>query len=245
MATIQEPQARLEQLEPDIKRLARRWCRDRPAAAEDLAQVARLAMWLMLKERPDAPVSHLMCKAKEDILDERKRGHSVDGRLDPVTRRSFRWLIESLDAPRLDGQEPLADALESGPVHAHNPWESPVEAEAVGRVLYHTLREDLTPREDALLTLLLIGYGPKGAGALLELTKQQAFRSQQAIQRKAIAVLGLEYPGLFAPTPTTPKQRAAQTAARARWAQRAPFTIPALVQELLAHALDDGQEGTW
>ncbi|MDP3062096.1 MAG: hypothetical protein Q8O40_02605, partial [Chloroflexota bacterium] len=146
------------------------------------------------------------------------------------------WLIESLDAPRLDGQAPLADALESGPVHAHNLWESPVEEEAVGRVLYHTLREDLTPREDVLVALLLLGYQHKEAGAMLSLTKQQVRRTIQTIQRKAVQVLALEYPGLVAPTPRTPKQRAAQTAARARWAKRPPFTIPALVQELLSEA---------
>ena len=234
MATIQEPTARLEQLEPDIRRLARRWARDKPDAADDLAQVARLAMWLMLKERPDAPVSHLMCKAKEDILDEKKLGRSVDGRLDPVTRRAFRWLIVSLDAPRLDGQEPLADTLASGPVHAHNPWESPVEVEALGRLLYQALRELLTPREDALLTLLLMGYGPKGAGALLELTKQQAFRTRQAIQRKAVVLLGLdgERP------PPSARQRAARTAAVARWARRDPFVAPATVQALLAWLME-------
>lgn len=240
MATLQEEtQARLEQLEPDVRRLARRWCRDRPDAADDLTQVARVAVWRLLWERPDAPVPHLIKKAKEAILVERKRGCSVDGRLDPVTGRQTRWLIESLDAPRLDGQEPLAEALASGPVRAHNLWESPVEEEALGRVLYQTLRELLTPREDALLSLLLLGYEPKGAGAHLKLTKQQAYRTRQTIQRKAVQILGVEYPGLVTPGPLTPRQRAAQTAARARWAQRAPFTIPALVQELLTQALDD------
>ena len=235
MATRQEEtQARLEQLEPDIRRLARRWCRDRPDAADDLAQVARLAMWLMLKERPDAPVQHLKYRAKQEILDEKKLGRSVDGRLDPVTRRAFRWLIVSLDAPRLDGQEPLADSLASGPVHAHNLWESPVEEEALGRVLYQTLRELLTPREDTLLALLLLGYLHKEAGAMLRLTKQQVHRTHQAIQRKAVVLLGLDGQR----PPSSARQRAARTAAVARWARRDPFVAPATVQALLAWLME-------
>jgi DNA-directed RNA polymerase specialized sigma24 family protein len=234
MATIQEPAARLEQLEPNIRRLARRWSRGCVAYQEDLAQLARLAMWLMLKERPDAPVPHLIHRAKQEILDEKKLGRSVDGRLDPVTRRAFRWLIVSLDAPRLDGQEPLADTLASGPVHAHNLWESPVEEEALGRILYQTLRDLLTPREDALLALLLLGYQHKEAGALLSLTKQQVHRTHQSIQRKAVVLLGLdgERP------PSSARQRAARTAAVARWARREPFAMPADVQALLAWLME-------
>ncbi|MDP3064807.1 MAG: hypothetical protein Q8O40_16645, partial [Chloroflexota bacterium] len=204
----------------------------------DLAQVARLAMGHMLKERPDAPAPHRIYKAKQEILDQKKLGRSVAGRLDPVTRRAFRWLIVSLDAPPPDGCHPLADSLASGPVHAHNLWESPVEEEALGRILYQTLRDLLTPREDVLLALLLLlGYGPKGAGHLLELTRQQTFRTQQAIQVKAAVLLGLdgERP------PPSARQRAARTAAVARWARHDPFVAPATVQALLAWLMEPSE----
>lgn len=214
---------RLEALEPAIQRTANFWCMGRPDVRDDLAQVARLAVWEELRRRPDASDLHLVYRAKQEILDEKKLGRSVDGRLDPVTRRSFRWLLVSLDAPRLDGQEPLADTLASGPVRAHNLWESPVEEEALGRVLYQTLRELLTPREDALLALLLLGYQHKEIRALLGLTKQQVYRTHQSIQRKAVVLLGLdgERP------PSSARQRAARTAAVARWARRDPFVAPA------------------
>ena len=110
-----------------------------------------------------------------------------------------------------------------------------METEALGRLLYQALREALSPREDALLALLLIGYGPKGAGRLLELTRQHAFRTRQAIQVKAAEILGLEYPGLG--EPASPRQRAAQTAARARWARREPFVLPDTVQALLVQLM--------
>ncbi|MDP2949669.1 MAG: hypothetical protein Q8P22_09050 [Chloroflexota bacterium] len=109
-----------------------------------------------------------------------------------------------------------------------------METEALGRLLYQALRETLSPRENALLALLLIGYGPNGAGALLELTKQQAFRTQQAIQRKAVVLLGLdgERP------PPSARQRAARTAAAARPARRDPFVMPITVQALLAWLME-------
>ncbi|MDP2856876.1 MAG: hypothetical protein Q8P50_02750, partial [Bacillota bacterium] len=118
--------------------------------------------------------------------------------------------------------------------HAHNLWESPVEEEALGRVLYQTLRELLTPREDALLALVLLGYQHKEAGALLGLTKQQVHRTHQSIQRKAVVLLGLdgERP------PSSARQRAARTAAVARWARRDPFVAPDTVQALLAGLLE-------
>jgi len=53
----------------------------------------------------------------------------------------------------------------------------------------HTLRDLLTPREDALLALLLLGYQHKEAGALLSLTKQQVHRTHWSIQRKAVVLL--------------------------------------------------------
>ncbi|MDP2950701.1 MAG: hypothetical protein Q8P22_14355, partial [Chloroflexota bacterium] len=147
-----------------------------------------------------------------------------------VTRRAFRWLIVSLDAAPPDGRPPMADTLASGPVHAHNLWESPVEEEVLGRVLYQTLQELLTPREDALLALLLLGYQQKEAAGLLSLTKQQVHRTHQSIQRKAVVLLGLDGKR----PPPSARQRAARTAAVARWARRDPFVAPADVQALVA-----------
>ena len=234
MATEQETQARLEALEPRVRRLAWRWSRDAPNAREDLEQVARVAVWEELRRQPDAPDRHLLAEAKDAISNERKRGSSVDGRLNPTTRRKRRYFTDSMDAPGPRDLPPISEALASGPVHAHDLWESPVEGEALGRVLYQTLRELLTPREDTLLTLLLLGYLHKEAGAMLRLTKQQVHRTHQAIQRKAVVLLGLDGQR----PPSSARQRAARTAAVARWARRDPFVAPDTVQALLAWLME-------
>src|SRR3990167_5296525 len=169
MATLQDDtQARLERMEPDVRRLARVLCLGQRDAQEDLAQVGRLAIWQKLQRQPGAPEPLLQCVAKRAMIDSREQGRSVDGRLDPTSRRATRWLMESLDAPQRESQAPLtdglpSDALASGPVHAHNLWESPTEAEAMGHVLYEMLRAILTPREDAVPTLLLVGYRSRHA----------------------------------------------------------------------------------
>jgi len=56
----------------------------------------------------------------------------------------------------------------------------------------------------------------------------------QSLQRKAVVLLGLdgERP------PSSARQRAARTAAVARWARREPFAMPADVQALLAWLME-------
>lgn len=194
MAPLQEETpARLERMESDVRRLAARCARDAPDHLEDLAQVARLALWQALRRRPDAPEPLLVRIAERAMLTERRRGRSVDGRLGLDTRRATRWLMQSLDAPQRESQEPLGDALESGPVHAHNLWESPTEAEAMGHVLYEMLRAILTPQEDAVLTLLLVGYRYRDVERVLHLTEKQVLWAQRLLQKK-LALLTEEVP---------------------------------------------------
>ncbi|MDP2954749.1 MAG: sigma factor, partial [Chloroflexota bacterium] len=69
MATTlqEETRARLERMVPDVRRLARYWSLSRPHAQDDLAQVARLAIWEGLCRRPDAPEPLLVRIAQDAI----------------------------------------------------------------------------------------------------------------------------------------------------------------------------------
>ena len=58
-----------------------RWSKDSMDDWEDLAQEARLSIYQELKHKPDSPRAHLFQRAKHEILDYRKKGKSVDGRL--------------------------------------------------------------------------------------------------------------------------------------------------------------------
>ena len=49
----------LNKLDPDIKKLAKHWARDCPYDWEDLAQEARVAIYLELKAKPASPRNHL------------------------------------------------------------------------------------------------------------------------------------------------------------------------------------------
>jgi DNA-directed RNA polymerase specialized sigma24 family protein len=80
--------ARIQELEPDIQRMVRHWSWDCPDSWEDLAQEARLAIYLQLKQDPETPRNHLMQHAKSAILHYRQRGRSVDGKLNRIARRS-------------------------------------------------------------------------------------------------------------------------------------------------------------
>lgn len=223
---------RLEEMEPHIRRLARRWARDKPDAADDLAQVARVAVWEELRRQPDAPDRHLLAEAKEAISDERKRGSSVDGRLNPTTRRKRRYLTESMDAPRPRDLPPISETLASGPVRAHNLWESPTEGEAMGHLLYEALQPELTETQNALLALILAGYQCQDAGRLLGMDKKRANIVRVGIQRTAVDVLGVEYPGMKAGL--DPRRRRWVLAS---WAARRP-PVPPAVKRLILDLFD-------
>ena len=54
-----------------------------------------LAIWL--KGETQAPLNHQLRTAQERIIDARKRGRSVDGRMNPYSARAQRWLVLSMD----------------------------------------------------------------------------------------------------------------------------------------------------
>ncbi len=164
---------RLEDLDKGIKALARTWARDNPDVWEDLAQEARLAIYLELKENPESPRTHLFQRARHVILDYRKKGRSVDGKLHRTFGRPHVWMLASLDGgPRA----PLA--IRSGQA-------SPVEDLALARVVYGELRERLSGQQPQYLALRIQGYQGREVDYLLGLTKKQGFYLRKKIKEAA------------------------------------------------------------
>ncbi len=164
---------RLEDLDKGIKALARTWARDNPDVWEDLAQEARLAIYLELKENPESPRTHLFQRARHVILDYRKKGRSVDGKLHRTFGRPHVWMLASLDGgPRA----PLA--IRSGQA-------SPVEDLALARVVYGELRERLSGQQAQYLALRIQGYQGREVDYLLSLTKKQGFYLRKKIKEAA------------------------------------------------------------
>ena len=164
---------RLADLDPDIRALARTWSRDSPDAREDLAQEVRLAIHRELLANLDSPRNHLFQRARHVIIDYRKRGKSVDGKLNRTHRRRQVWKLASLDA----------DPGVARAVQSRQP--RPVEDLALARVAYDELRERLTERQAQYLALRLQGYQGTEVDCLLGLSKKQGFLLRRKIKEAA------------------------------------------------------------
>ena len=77
-------------MEGSIKGRAKQFSPGDPMLAEDLAQEGREAVIKHLRQTPDCPDSHLVVQAKSAIYHYRKRGSSVDGKLDTCFRAARR-----------------------------------------------------------------------------------------------------------------------------------------------------------
>jgi DNA-directed RNA polymerase specialized sigma24 family protein len=67
----------------------------RPDVIDDLYQEGLLAIWL--RDETHSPINHQLRTAQDRMIDVRKRGRSVDGRMNPSSARARRWLILPLD----------------------------------------------------------------------------------------------------------------------------------------------------
>ena len=169
----------LEALEPEIKRLAMRWSKDSPDDWEDLAQEARVGIYQELKQRPDSPKAYLFQRAKHEILDYRKRGKSVDGRLHKTFKRKLVWALASLDVD-------LDEAFSAEASLYFRKWQaSPIEDLVISRSMYGELRKLLTATEAAYLSLMLQGHLCLEANALLGLTCYKGAKLRKSIRAKA------------------------------------------------------------
>jgi len=178
--------ARLEAFLPLTRAIARRWARRvgwDGAEAEDLAQEAALALWRVLRERPDVPASYLKDAAEHGARDSLERGRSV-GR--PLPRERERtWRVVSLEALKEDGDG--WDAIEAGLIRRRHYGElpSPTEEEALASILYHDLRDRLTLRQRQVLELRLQGYTREEIGARLGLGQTRVNTLLLIIRKKA------------------------------------------------------------
>jgi DNA-directed RNA polymerase specialized sigma24 family protein len=179
MTTIEETLAEFDQ---DIQNLARHWSRECPAEWEDLAQEARVAIYLELKAKPDSSRRHLFHEAKFKILTYRTKGSSVDGRLHPGFRGHRVWPLVRLDAPY------VVVADRSNPYFKPHQLR-PVEDLALTLVAYGELKERLTEQQALYLSLRLQGFNGRAAGRVLGLSKEQVQRLRHEIQEEAEEIL--------------------------------------------------------
>ena len=179
---LEHIEATLTELDADIKNLAKRWTGDCPDAWEDLAQEVRLAIYQKLKEQPGSPRNHLFQVAKRTILDYRRKGKSVDGRLYKAFRRLFVWPLVSLDAP---------DAVVADRSNLYfKPHQlRPVEDLALTLAAYGELTDRLTEQQRRYLSLRLQGFNGRQAGRLLGLSEHKGQRVRREIQEEAAKTL--------------------------------------------------------
>jgi DNA-directed RNA polymerase specialized sigma24 family protein len=192
LETIEET---LTKLEPEIRKLAKHWSRDCPDNWEDLAQIARVAIYLELKEKPESPRTHLFRQAKHEILDYRKMGKSVDGKLDKTYKRKHIWGMVSLDA---EDSAPIAIGVGADPVVVvaarsnlyFKPHQlRPVEDLALTRVAFEELRGRLTEQQRQYLALRLQGYKQREAEVLLGLSPRRGACLRDEVRKEAGNVL--------------------------------------------------------
>jgi len=117
--------------------------------AEDLAQEGREAAIRLLRAEPNCPASHLVVKAKDAISKYRKRGSSVDGKLD-ARSRSKHYHILSVEEPIVDDGQSREEVIADPQCPSR-----PTEEEACINILFASLRDNLSAGENQLLTLRL------------------------------------------------------------------------------------------
>ena len=184
MSTITRPEVQgtieeiLTELEPDIQNLAKHWSRERPDDWEDLAQVARVAIYLELKAKPDSPRTHLFHEAKYKILTYRTKGSSVDGRLHPGFRGHRVYAVVSLAAP-----DTVVGARSNLYFKPHQL--RPVEDLALTLVAYGELMRRLTKQQRRYLSLKLQGFNRRQTDKLLGVTAWRGTWLRDEIRRAA------------------------------------------------------------
>lgn len=180
---VEKIEARIQELEPDIRKMVRHWSWDCPESWEDLAQEARLAIYLQLKQDPETPRSHLMQHAKCAILRYRQRGRSVDGKLNRMARRSHVWKMVSLDA------DPGIELIDDGSPYFRAHQLTPVEDLVLDKVTYQEMTRRLSEQQAQYLALKLQGYASRQIVAMMGMTQWGGHRLREEIKRQARDIL--------------------------------------------------------
>ena len=148
---------RLNEVEGFIEFKATNLSMGDPMLAEDLAQQAREAVIRRLRNSPDCPYSHLVNKARDAILNYRKKGQSVDRPYQG--KRARQYQITSLDQPFNNRANTSARPTPLGEFLSHPPHpRRHTEERAITRVLFDTVRDQLSSRGNSALTLRLSGF---------------------------------------------------------------------------------------
>ena len=175
-------EGRIQELEPEIERMAHRWSRDFPDDWEDLAQEIRLAMYHKLKHEPDSPRNFLFQMAKRAMIDHRRKGKSVDGKLYRDYGRRIVWLLVTLD-----GGPEVVPAEYSG-LYVRPHQLRPVEDLALTEVLYEELVGKLTGPQARYLALRLQGLSHREVHALMDMTEWQGRGLRREIKKQATEI---------------------------------------------------------
>ena len=112
-------------MEGFIQKQARQFSAGDPMLAEDLAQEGRQAAIRHLRQVPDCPESHLVVQARSAIYHYRRKGSSVDGKLDARSRLRH-YQVFSLEEPIADNGRLKEEAIGDPRGHGGPPRSKPV-----------------------------------------------------------------------------------------------------------------------
>ena len=177
---------------PLIRAAAWRWADPGRWDHEDLVQEAALAVWLVLRDRPDVSVSFMHLVADRAARDSLIRGRSVERVLVGGKKKGGRiqnpWSFESMDAIQED--KVRWQTFEAGLVRrSRGNLPSPTEELALAQILYQELWHSLTPRQRTVLDLRLQGYTQAEVSRHLKLRENRVHYIMKAIQARAGAIL--------------------------------------------------------
>jgi RNA polymerase sigma factor (sigma-70 family) len=180
-----EELTRLNGVEGFIQRKARQFSTADPMLAEDLAQEEREAVIRRLRQAPDCPESHLVVQARSAIYRYRRRGSSVDGKLDACSRLRH-YQVFSLEEPIADNGRLQEEAIgdPQGP-------RRPTEEQACINILFASLRDSLSAEENQVLTLRLMGISWREVGETLGQGESEISKIQERITTTARVIWSL------------------------------------------------------
>ncbi len=176
---------RLHSIKEYIDYLAFIYSRDAPGQEEDIAQEARLAVTKKLRQDPDCHISHLKVKAKSGIRDYRRRGRSIDGKLNETDRQRHYDML-NLDQIVTEDGNTLVDTL-----NAHSLPFRITEAQALHRVALDQLKEYLSPEENQALTLRLMGLSWSEVGEILSRAEGEMAQTREKMINTAVELLSI------------------------------------------------------
>jgi DNA-directed RNA polymerase specialized sigma24 family protein len=190
----QQELTRLGEVEGFIQLRATEFSMGDPMLAEDLAQEARERALRQLRKHPDCPYSHLINKSRDAIFRYRGKGKSVDGLL-YQRGRARQYAIISFEKP-IDTEAGHSEETASLREVLSDPAQPRrvTEERAFANVLLDNLREHLSPEENEVLTLRLMGVPWKEVGDRLGQGGRKTAKIQRSIRETAREIWSVTAP---------------------------------------------------